>query len=116
MATDSPVPDPKDSTGEPAREMLTHFTHRLIALARSRLDGRLRQKVDPEDVVQSVYKSFLLRYGEAAIVEEGMESLWGLLTVITLRKCAERARYYRAERRDLAREASSPAAADGAEP
>jgi RNA polymerase sigma-70 factor (ECF subfamily) len=37
-----------------------------------------------------------------------------LLTLITLRKCADRVRYYRAERRDLGREAV--ASADDAEP
>jgi RNA polymerase sigma-70 factor (ECF subfamily) len=35
-------------------------------------------------------------------------SLWGLLTLITVRKCAERVAYHRAGRRDAAREASPP--------
>jgi RNA polymerase sigma-70 factor (ECF subfamily) len=42
--------------------------------------------------------------------------LWGLLTRITLRKCADRVRYYRAERRDVAREAAASARVEGPEP
>src|SRR5205085_10142310 len=42
-------------------------------------------------------------------------SLWGLLTLITVRKCAERAAYHRAQCRDAAREVS-PARGDEAAP
>ena len=35
-----------------ARSVFERYTERLIALARSRLGKRLRQKVDPEDVLQ----------------------------------------------------------------
>ena len=56
---------------------------RLIGLARAHLAGRLRHKVDPEDVVQSAYKSFLLRYGEQARAADGWDRLWGVLTTIT---------------------------------
>src|SRR5262249_61646991 len=35
-------------------------------------------------------------------------SLWGRLTLITVRKCAERAAYHRAECRDAAREVPPP--------
>jgi RNA polymerase sigma-70 factor (ECF subfamily) len=87
-----------------APEAFERFTRRLIGLARSQLDARLQHKIEPEDVVQSAYKSFFLRYGEGVLAAEGWDGLWGLLTVITLRKCADRVRYHQAERRDLARE------------
>src|SRR5688572_29272056 len=90
--------------GDASRELFERFSRRLIGLARHHLDARLQHKVDPEDVVQSVYKSFFLRYGEGALAAEGWEGLWGLLMLITLRKCADRARYHHADRRDLARE------------
>jgi RNA polymerase sigma-70 factor (ECF subfamily) len=89
-----------------AQELFARFTHQLIALARSHTEGALRHRIDPEDVVQSAYKSFFFRYGLGNIDAVNWNSLWGLMTLITVRKCAERAEYHRAERRDVAREAS----------
>lgn len=90
------------------------FTNRLIGLARNHLNARIQQKVDPEDVVQSAYKSFLYRYGDQeAAVNQDADGLWGLLTLITLRKCADRVRYYRAGRRDASREATAAMSDEG---
>jgi len=86
---------------------LERFSRRLIGLARVHLGGRLRHKVDPEDVVQSAYKSLLARYSEQVVACDGWDRLWGLLTLITIRKCADRARYYQADCRDLRREAEA---------
>jgi RNA polymerase sigma-70 factor, ECF subfamily len=91
-----------------AEELFARFAHQLIALTLRHIDGRLRHKVDPEDVVQSAYKSFFFRYGEGNLNVVNWNSLWGLLTLITVRKCAERVAYHRAECRDAAREVSSP--------
>jgi RNA polymerase sigma-70 factor (ECF subfamily) len=96
-----------------ARELFGRFTHRLIAHALRHIEAGLRHKVDPEDIVQSAYKSFFFRYGGGNVDLANWNSLWGLLTLITVRKCAERAAYHRAERRDAAREQSPQ---DGAEP
>jgi RNA polymerase sigma-70 factor (ECF subfamily) len=97
-----------------AQELFGRFTHQLIALARHRIATGLQHKVDPEDVVQSAYKSFFLRYGEGNLEAVNWNSLWGLLTLITVRKCAERVAYHRAERRDVAREVSAPRGDDAA--
>jgi RNA polymerase sigma-70 factor (ECF subfamily) len=90
-----------------AQELFGRFAHQLIALALRHIDLGLRHKVDAEDVVQSVYKSFFVRYGDGKLDAVNWNSLWGLLTLITVRKCAERAAYHRAECRDAAREVSS---------
>jgi RNA polymerase sigma-70 factor (ECF subfamily) len=82
-------------------EVLRRFTHRLIALARLRLDARLRQKVDPEDVLQSVYKSFFLRHAEGSLRLYNWQSLWAVLAVITARKCGRWAQRFGTQQRDL---------------
>jgi RNA polymerase sigma-70 factor (ECF subfamily) len=87
-----------------ARDLFGRFAGRLIALARSRLDARLRQKVDAEDVVQSVFKSFFRRQADEQFDVGGWDSLWSLLTVLTVRKCANQAQHYRRHGRDLGRE------------
>jgi RNA polymerase sigma-70 factor, ECF subfamily len=106
MAKDDPSAKSRGAS-DSARTLFERFTRRLIALARKRLDGQFRHKIDVEDVIQSVYKSFFLRYGEGALAAEGWDGLWGLLTCITVRKCADRVRYHSAVRRDLAREVSA---------
>jgi RNA polymerase sigma-70 factor (ECF subfamily) len=97
---------------ESAASMVFHlFARRLVALARTRLDGRVLQKEDPEDVVQSVFRSFFARTAEEQYHLESWDGLWGLLALITVRKCGRRAAHFRAARRDVGREASPPDAA-----
>jgi RNA polymerase sigma-70 factor (ECF subfamily) len=90
-----------------AREIFQRFVDRLVRLARAQFDAALRCKVDPEDVVQSAYKSFFLRYGEGKMEVHDWGNLWGMLTVITLRKCFDRVEYHRAACRDVRREAAA---------
>lgn len=80
------------------------FAGRLIALARQRLNAQVRQKVDPEDVMQSVWKSFFRRQADGQFDLADWDSLWALLTVLTLRKCGHRIRHYRAACRNVQRE------------
>src|SRR5437660_12419450 len=89
-----------------ANELFQRFARRLIGLARSHLDSHLRQKVDPEDVVQSVYKSFFRRLEAEQIETPSWDSLWYLLTVMTLRKSAKQAEHLHAAKRDARREVS----------
>ena len=91
-----------------AQELFRRFTHQLIALALRHIGTGLRHKVDPEDIVQSAFKSFFFRYGAGNLDVANWNSLWGLLTLIAVRKCAERVAYHTAERRDAAREVAPP--------
>jgi RNA polymerase sigma-70 factor (ECF subfamily) len=88
-----------------AREIHQRYTPGLLALARRQLSTSVRGKVDPESVVQSVYGSFFQRHHDQEFPDLGdWNDLWGLLTVITLRKCANRRRYHHQARRDVRRE------------
>src|SRR4051812_27028355 len=102
--------------GEAGRELFRRFTGQLVALARRRFTPPFRGRVDPEDVVQSVYKSFFRRYADGGLTVDNWNGLWGLRTLITLRKCAERVAYHRAECRDITREASAPPVHEAAAP
>jgi RNA polymerase sigma-70 factor (ECF subfamily) len=72
---------------EAAAEVFNRFARRLIGLARRHVDERLRQKIDPEDVVQSVFRSFFLHQMEGDFEVRDWDSLWSLLALITVRKC-----------------------------
>jgi RNA polymerase sigma-70 factor (ECF subfamily) len=87
-----------------AAAVFQQFVARLIRLTRSRLETWVRHKVDPEDVVQSVFRSFFTRYQAGQFSVADWDSLWGLLAVITLRKCANQAEHWQAARRDVKQE------------
>ncbi len=100
----------KSGEDEAASVIFLRYARRLVGLARQHLDNRLLVKVEPEDVVQSAYKSFFLRHRDGDLDIGSWDNLWGLLTVITLRKCADRAAHFHTEKRDVTREVGQGAA------
>ncbi len=100
--------------GDPAaaEEIFDRFRRRLTALAREQLSPRLQAKLDPEDVIQSVFRSFFRRQEAGELRFASWESLWALLVVITLRKCGHQVQYYLAARRDVRRELGQAPGAD----
>src|SRR4051812_35389205 len=76
-----------------AREVHRLYTPRLVALARVQFTPAVLQRADPESVVQSVFRSFFRRERDGQFDLGNWDGLWGLLSVITLRKCANRTRY-----------------------
>jgi RNA polymerase sigma-70 factor (ECF subfamily) len=87
-----------------ANECFNRFARRLISLARTRLDAEVRQKTDPEDIVQSVFRSFLLRTVKKDYEIASWGGLWRMLVVITLRKCGRQIEHFRTEKHDVTRE------------
>jgi len=94
----------REKDPEASRLVFNRYVHRLVGLARKRLDPKVLRKEDPEDVIQSVFRSFFQRYQDGGIDLENWESVWARLALITSRKCIGRARFYHAECRDVGRE------------
>lgn len=89
-----------------AEAMFTKYVSRLVALAQSRLSQRLSRRIDPEDIVQSAYRSFFhhARNGRFEFNESG--DLWSLLVVITLNKLRQKVEFHTAGKRRYDQEQS----------
>lgn len=95
-----------------AENALFHrYMERLLMLARSRMSPQLRVRVDEEDVVQSVYRSFFARAREEKFVLERSGDLWRLLAAITLNKVRSQANFHGAAKRNANQE-QAPAAGE----
>ena len=97
-----------DASDEAARRVWERYLPRLLRLARSHLDRRIRVLQNEEDVVQSMGRSFFrrLRRGEFDLADR--DALWALLVTITLNKARNAADRHLAARRDVRRERPLP--------
>ncbi|MEM7316545.1 MAG: sigma-70 family RNA polymerase sigma factor [Planctomycetota bacterium] len=77
------------------------FSSRLIQVAQRRIGSRLGRRVDGEDVVQSVFRTFFrrARLGEYAPSDSAL--LWGRLVRVTLNKSCDAARAQTAGKRNI---------------
>jgi tRNA A-37 threonylcarbamoyl transferase component Bud32 len=89
-----------------AAEIYARFADRLLALARTRLSKRLAQRLDPEDILQSVYRSFFTRVRDGRLLVAEDHDLWPLLATITIKKVRRQAIRQQAAKRDARLESS----------
>src|SRR5688500_11705129 len=68
------------------KEVFARYVERLTRLARSRLAAGLAARVDPEDIVQSAYRSFFVAARQGRFTVQASDDLWRLLVEVTLHK------------------------------
>src|SRR5262245_41306139 len=91
----------RDGDQQAAHELFRRYADRLIALARSRLPEKLGRRVDPEDIVQSVYRSFFKDAREGRYELHRGGDLWRLLVTITLAKLYNQLKRHSQEKRSI---------------
>src|SRR5262245_8917411 len=96
----------KEGDEQAAAELVQRYTSRLVALARSRLTGSVAHQVDPEDLVQSAYRSFFSKARQAPIELDQNGDLWQLLVTITLHKLQNQMKRASAQKRAAQKEQS----------
>ena len=89
-------------------EVVRQYSQRLIAFARTRLPDDLARRVDPEDVVQSAYRSFFRRLNQGEFEFEGEHDLWQLLATITYCKTQNLVKHHHRQKRDARRDEPTP--------
>jgi RNA polymerase sigma factor (sigma-70 family) len=107
--TDSRVLVDRCRTGDPdaARELFERYVDRLVAVARRRLSQPVSSRVDPEDVVQSVFRTFFGRLKGGQFQLDQQNDLCKLLVRITVNKALRQVAYQKAAKRDPSQEAHS---------
>jgi RNA polymerase sigma-70 factor (ECF subfamily) len=89
-----------------ATRLYLRYAGHLRSLASAQSSPALAARMDPEDIVQSVFRTFFRRAARDGYdVPEG-EDLWRLFLVIALRKIRNAAAHHRAARRDVRRTTS----------
>jgi RNA polymerase sigma-70 factor (ECF subfamily) len=80
------------------------FAQRLAALADKQLSARLARRVEGEDIVQSVFRTFFRRSARGEFQIQRSAELWQLLVKITLAKVRSQARRHTSGKRDVGAE------------
>jgi RNA polymerase sigma-70 factor (ECF subfamily) len=82
-----------------AKQLFDQYVDRLVALARRRISQRLSSRVDPEDVVQSVFRTFFGRLKAGQFSIQNVDDLTKLLVRITVHKTLRQVEHHEAAKR-----------------
>jgi RNA polymerase sigma-70 factor (ECF subfamily) len=84
-----------------ATQLYLRYAHRLHALVQANCSPQLARRVEPDDIVQSVFRRFFGRVLQGDYDVPPGEELWGLFLVITLNKIRAEESFHRAGKRDV---------------
>ncbi len=93
----------REGEQDAATELFLKYGARLRALARAQTSSTLASRFDPEDVVQSVFRTFFRRAATGLYDVPAGDELWQLLLVLALNKIRTLATYHRAQKRDVSK-------------
>ncbi len=94
----------KEGDTKAAARVYHRYVNRLLRLARARVSNQFNSKFDPDDIVQSAFRSFFRRHADGHFEIDGWNNLWSLLATITVRKCLARTDSLTTQKRDIKRE------------
>ncbi len=86
-----------------ATALYLRYADRLQRLADHQTSPKMAVRVDPEGVVQSVFRTFFRRASSGQYQVAQGEDLWNLFLVIALNKIRSTAKHHRAAKRDVAK-------------
>lgn len=77
------------------------YGDKLIKVAGKRISERLASRIEAEDVVQSVFRTFFGRVQEHRFTFQHADDLWKLLVSMTLNKLRNKVDFHTAAKRDV---------------
>jgi len=99
----------RDGDPHAAEAVFNRYARELVRVAEGHLSRKLAGRVDGEDVVQSVFRTFFRRSAAGEFAIDASDQLWRLLLTITLRKARAKGRFHTAGVRDAGAEAGGEA-------
>lgn len=96
----------KEGDEDAAAALFNRYVNQLCGLARNRLSDRMQRRVEPEDVVQSAYRSFFRHADEDRFTLCKSGDLWKLLAAITVNKLRGQVEFHTAQKRGVYAEES----------
>jgi RNA polymerase sigma-70 factor (ECF subfamily) len=100
-----------------AHKIFNAYAGQLLSLARLRISQQMARRIDPEDVVQSAFRTFFRRVKEGNFTIEGLDDVSKILVSITVHKALRQVAFQRAAKRDPGRETdASSGMGDSQEP
>lgn len=96
----------KDGDEAAAAELFDRYVNQLCGLARNRLSERMKRRVEPEDIVNSAYRSFFRKAGDDQYTLSKSGDLWKLLAAITINKLRGQVEFHTAQKRGVYAEES----------
>ena len=82
-------------------EEIIRLLKRLVPFALSKIDKLLVSKLDPEDIVQSVFRNFFTALQKGNFKPASWEEMWYLLAKMTIWKCNSKLEFYLSQARDV---------------
>lgn len=112
----------RQGQSDAATQLYLRYARRLRALAMRQFSPDLARRIDPDDIVQSVFRTFFRRAAAGQYSVPDRDELWKLFLVIALNKIRAAGAFHRAAKRDVrvtaggeALERGDAASCDGAE-
>lgn len=93
----------REGDQDAAAQLYDRYARRVFGLVRSKLGAKLAAATEPDDIVQSVFRSVFRGMQAGHYDAPPGETLWNLLAVIAVRKLASKATHFSAKRRDIGR-------------
>ena len=94
----------REGDQQAATDLYNRYAARLMRLVANRLSDKFAQRLDPEDVVQSVCRTFFAHARAGDFVLQRSGDLWQLLMAISLNKIHRQVRNHARAKRNVARE------------
>ncbi|HMO12929.1 MAG TPA: sigma-70 family RNA polymerase sigma factor [Pirellulaceae bacterium] len=91
-------------TKRPANEIVQQHADHLVNVVRRNMPNRLKRRLDPEDIVQSVFRSYFRRRDHSGLEADSVQDVGRFLVAMTLNKVRNAIAYHQRQRRDVRQE------------